>query len=243
MAYPKGGFLSFAETLEHKAKELKAKFYYGTSVESVEKQKGKFVVKTEKDNYSFDVVICALPSYLFLRLVKGLPEKYTKTLAGLKGIGSVNLIISLKEQFLKDGTYWLNIGETSFPFLAVVEHTNFMDKANYGGENIIYLGNYLPKEHSYYEKEAAELLKEYLPYLKKINPDFNEAWINKIFLFKTPFAQPVVPLNYSKILPPITTPIENLYLTNIEQVYPWDRGTNYAVELGEKVSDLVIKSA
>jgi len=33
-----------------------------------------------------------------------------------------------------------------------------------------------------------------------------------------------------------------LYLANMQQVYPWDRGTNYAVEIGEKVVKLVDKS-
>ena len=58
-------------------------------------------------------------------------------------------------------------------------------------------------------------------------------------LFKTPFSQPIIPINYSKIMPPFETPLKNVYLTNIQQVYPWDRGTNYAVELGQKIAKIV----
>ncbi|MDP3941775.1 MAG: oxidoreductase, partial [bacterium] len=60
--------------------------------------------------------------------------------------------------------------------------------------------------------------------------------------FKAPFAQPVIPVNYSKMIPATHTPLKNVFLANIEQVYPWDRGTNYAVELGEKVANIISNS-
>jgi len=79
-----------------------------------------------------------------------------------------------------------------------------------------------------------------MPYLQKINPDFKKSWIKKAYVFKAPFAQPIIPLNYSKEVPPFETPMEGLYLCNMQQVYPYDRGTNYAVELGEKVAKLIL---
>ncbi len=27
----------------------------------------------------------------------------------------------------------------------------------------------------------------------------------------------------------------------MSMVYPWDRGTNYAIELGERIADIVVK--
>ena len=76
--------------------------------------------------------------------------------------------------------------------------------------------------------------------LRKINKKFDENVVKDLYLFKSNFAQPIVPLNDSKQVPTIGTPIEGLYLANIQQVYPWDRGTNYSVELGEAVSDIII---
>ena len=125
--------------------------------------------------------------------------------------------------------------------MAIVEHTNFMDKKYYNNERIVYLGNYLPNDHPYMQMSKHELLKTYTPYLKRINPNF-ELCILNFELFKVPFAQPIIPLNYSRIIPPFETPLKNVYLSNIQQVYPWDRGTNYAVELGEKVARLIYNS-
>jgi hypothetical protein len=38
------------------------------------------------------------------------------------------------------------------------------------------------------------------------------------------------------MIPSFKTPLKNVFLANMEQVYPWDRGTNYAVELGQKIA-------
>lgn len=242
LGYPEEGFASFAKSVDGAIRKQGGKFIYNTSVESIVRKSNKVVVSAANKEDKFDRVICTLPSFLFTKIAKNLPETYKKSLLSLQSIGAVNLILSLKKPFLEDGTYWLNINDLDFPFLAVVEHTNFMDKKFYNNEHLVYIGNYLPHEHEYYKKEANDLISEFLPYLKKINPRFSRSQIIKSYLFKAQFAQPIIPLNYSKLLPANKTPIKGLYLANIQQVYPWDRGTNYAVELGEKVAELVIKS-
>ena len=122
--------------------------------------------------------------------------------------------------------------------MAIVEHTNFMDKKNYNNEHLLYLGNYREPNDLYFSINKDEMLKLFDSYLKKINPNYSKNIIG-YELFKAPFAQPIIPINYSKILPSFITPLKNVYLANIEQVYPWDRGTNYAVELGIKVANLI----
>src|SRR5262249_50250987 len=120
----------------------------------------------------------------------------------------------------------------------IVEHTNFMDKKYYNNEHIVYLGNYLASDDPKYLMDKEEKLKLFDLFLKKINPEYRKNLIS-YELFKAPFAQPIIPVNYSKMIPPMNTPLKNVYLANIEQVYPWYRGTNYAVELGEKVAKLI----
>ena len=124
--------------------------------------------------------------------------------------------------------------------MAVVEHTNFMDKKYYNNEHLVYIGNYVSQDHPYMKMDTNELLKIYSSYLRKINPNFQSSIINTQ-VFKAPFAQPIITTNYSKIIPPFETPLKNVFLANIQQVYPWDRGTNYAVQLGEKVAKLIDK--
>jgi len=242
LGYPEGGFESFASAIEKKIKKYGGEFRYKTVVEKIVKSNKKLQVSINSEIYEFDKLICTLPTPLFMKITKGLPEEYKRNLLSLNGIGALNLILSLNKQFLRDGSYWLSINARHFPFLAIVEHTNFIDKKYYSGEHIVYIGNYLPHDHEYFKMDAVDLIREFYPYLKTINPKFDKSWINKAYLFKAPFAQPIIPLNYSKILPSLKTPIDGLYIANIQQVYPWDRGTNYAVELGVKVAEMVIKS-
>lgn len=240
LAYPEKGFLPFAKHLDKQIKVNNGNIYYKTIVEKIYKKESKVIVKTGKDSLAFDKVVVTLPSPLFVKITDGLPDSYKNSLLGLKNIGAVNLVLSLNKQLLKDNTYWLNVNENKFPFLSVVEHTNFMDKKNYDGEHLVYVGNYLPHDHVYFRKNANDLLKEFTPFLKDIVPEFSKTWVNDAFLFKAYNAQPIIPLNYSKSAPGFETPIEGVYLCNMQQVYPWDRGTNYAVENGEKVAKLLL---
>lgn len=237
LGYPEGGFETLALKVAKKVSGLGGKFIYKTGIQSVEKKGEQFLIITDQGKqFYFDGVISTLPTPLFIKTVKDLPESYVKSLIPLKGLGAVNVVLFLKESFLQDGTYWLNINDREMPFLSLVEHTNLIDKKNYRGDNIIYVGNYLPADHPYFSKDAQELLNIFMPSFKKINPKFEKKLVKKAFVFKATFAQPIIPLNYSQILPKIETPVKGLYLANIQQVYPWDRGTNYAVELGERVA-------
>lgn len=243
LAYPEGGFLEFAQHLQKKIEDQGGVFHYNTEVtklSSVSKPNIKFKkARSQKlEARSYDAVVVTLPSFLFMKIAPTLPESYTNRVKKLKGIGAINLVLRMKEQFLKDGTYWLSMCNAQSPILAIVEHTNFMDRKNYNNEHLVYLGNYMETSDPRFKMTNRELLKLYDPWLKKISPNYEFSIINSE-LFKAPFAQPIIFPNYSKQIPSFITPLKNVYLANIEQVYPWDRGTNYAVELGKKVSKMI----
>ncbi|MBI4028992.1 MAG: NAD(P)/FAD-dependent oxidoreductase [Candidatus Blackburnbacteria bacterium] len=240
LGYPEGGFQNLANKTALAAKKIGVKFFYKKSILQILPKDGKFLLTTDnRQQEEFDRVICTLPSHLFCQITPNLPPAYVKSATSLKGLGAANLILALKKPFLPNQTYWLNINEKDFPFLAVVEHTNLVNKKHYGGNTLLYVGNYLEATHPFFKKTPQGLFKEFSPYLKKINPQFTKSCVKKMWVSKTPFAQPIIPLNYSSKMPSVQTPINGLYLANIQQVYPWDRGTNYAVELGQKVAQLV----
>lgn len=242
LAYPEGGFLNFAQHLQRRIEEKGGKFYFETEVLKIKSQNSKVRVITKNsktEDKEFDHAIVTLPSFLFLKIADGLPMAYVNSMEKLNGIGAVNLVLRLKKNFLPDKTYWLNMCDLTSPILAVVEHTNFMDKKHYGNEHLVYLGNYMDTSDPRFSMGEKELLQLYDPWLKKINPDYKTDIIN-YKVFRAPFAQPIITPNYSKKIPPFVTPLENIYLANIEQVYPWDRGTNYAVELGCKISKVIL---
>lgn len=203
----------------------------------------KLATAFPKDGHkAFDATIVTAPSPIFISLFSHLPKDYRKRITNIPHLHALNMLLLTKERILKN-SYWLNINEPDFPFIGVIQHTNFMDKKYYGGNHLTWVANYLPPDHKYLKMTKEELFKVYLPYLKKINPSFNlQLTTHNSQLFIGPFAQPVMSVNYSKIKPVFVSPIKNVYLANMDMVYPWDRGTNYAIELGYKVADVVIKN-
>ena len=122
--------------------------------------------------------------------------------------------------------------------MGVFEHTNFADPKHYGGKHVMYVGNYVDKNDPRLKLNQEETVKYYLPHLKKINPKFNLRGA-KFNLFKGPFAQPIFDKEFLKNKPDFETPTKNFYIANLDMTYPYDRGTNYAVSLGKKVSELL----
>ncbi|HWC63552.1 MAG TPA: hypothetical protein VG501_08010, partial [Rhizomicrobium sp.] len=45
--------------------------------------------------------------------------------------------------------------------------------------------------------------------------------------------------NYSRDVPGFDTPLKNCHLSNMAQIYPEDRGTNYAIREGFKAAALL----
>lgn len=242
LAYPKGGFLQFAKRIENVIKKNGGKFFYETEVTKLTSNTSTKISFTTHNSQhitlSFDAVIVTVPIFVFSKITPQLPKSYIDRYSKLKGIGAVNLVMRLKKPFLADGSYWLNMCDTKSPILAIVEHTNFMDKKNYDNEHLLYIGNYMETSDPRFSMTKEELLKLYDPWLRKINPNYEFSILNSK-LFHAPFAQPIIPKRYSSKIPPFKTPLKNVYLANIQQVYPWDRGTNYAVELGHKISTII----
>lgn len=188
----------------------------------------------------FDKVIFTIPSSVFADSFK-FDDEYSLKLKSIPHLHALNLLLITREKILPS-TYWLNINTPGFPFIGVIQHTNLINPQFYGGNHLAWVANYLPENHPYLQMSKEEVLNIYLPFLQKINSSFNfELSTLNFELFMGPFAQPVFKINYSRLKPDFITPVKNVFLANMDMVYPWDRGTNYAIELGFKVAELAAK--
>lgn len=232
LAYMEGGFHTVVEALSGAITKNGGKIKTNQSIPALKQKQGKFVVAGD----TFDAVLLTTPTPVAAKLAPFVPESYFKKPLTIDHLWAQTLILETQNPIL-DSVYWLNVTDRSFPFLAAVAHTNFMDKKHYGGRHITYFGNYLPQGHAYLSMTKEQLLKEFFPFIKRLTN--NQLRITNSFLFVGPFAQPVHELHYSRVAPKLETPIPNLYLANLDSVYPWDRGTNYAVELGQRAANVL----
>lgn len=241
-----GGFQNFADLFAEKLRKLGVGIRLGVSIKSIKKDQASGAALSESkgsfsvDGESFDKVLVTTSPNLMAKLCPDLPENYLKGLLDLKSMGAVVITLALKHSISKDGYYWFNVpkGE-GYPFLALVEHTNFVPRENFGGDRIVYAGDYLELGHEYFSMSDEQLLEKFIPAFQKFNPEFSREWIKKIWVHKTNYAQPVPLVRHSKNIPDIQTPIDGLYFASMSQVYPWDRGTNFAVEIGRKAARMM----
>ena len=127
------------------------------------------------------------------------------------------------------------------PFGGLIEHTNYIPKERYGGLHLLYISNYLFPDHPLFHAPKKEVIAAYLPALARVNRAFDPSWIVKSHHFRAEYAQPVVPVGYRKMIPPFRQSVSGLYLCTMAQIFPEDRGQNYAVAYGEKAANAVLE--
>jgi protoporphyrinogen oxidase len=243
LGYFEGGFQAFLDALAERDRELGVDIRLEHHVRGVEpRSDGRIRLELRAGDEVHDRVLATCSPQMLSARTPALPDDYTAGLKRLKSMGAVVMVLAL-EQAVTDTHYWINIPKREgFPFLAFVEHTNYIDKAHYGGDHIVYCGDYLSPDHPYFETEPEALLETFIPGIQRINPDFDRSWIRKYWKFSEQYAQPVPLINHSEVIPPLETPVPHLFMANMSQVYPWDRGTNYAVEIGRRAADVVVAS-
>ncbi len=234
LGYLRGGFQLLYERLVERITQAGGKILLGTRVEKVESlDDGRWSISTSQGTWTVDRVISTLATRLTCRLIPALPVDYRAQYDWGQAYGAQCLILSLDRQ-LTD-SYWINICDPGYPFTGLFEHTNFRSPNEYSGRHLIYLGNYRPMDDPLFKMSKEQILDQFAPHLKRINPAFEQEWIQESWLFQAPFAQPIVTTDYRQHIPPLHTPLKGLWVANMFQVYPHDRGQNYSFALADRL--------
>lgn len=238
----RGGYQAFGDQLAKLLREMGVHIHLSTAVHKISPAShGGYDLDTSQGPQHFNQCLVTTSPTLLANLVPNLPEDYLSNLLNLVSMGAVVMVLALKQRLSEEGYYWFNLPKAAgFPFLALVEHTNFLSPDYYGGDHIVYIGDYLETNHEYFHLSEEQLLERFLPVLPRFNQNFQPEWIRKTWLFRTKYAQPVPLLNHSQNIPSISTPLNGLFFASMSQVYPWDRGTNYAIEIGRKAASIMM---
>lgn len=241
LVYLDGGFSTFAGALRASLGSAGVQFHTTSAVRRILDEKGVCSgVETAAGSVAADAVLVTTPLPVFLEMTPTLPREYRERCAQIRFLGSVCLVLRLSRSL--SSTYWLNVADPSFPFVGVIEHTNLDDTARYGGEHIAYLSKYLPTSDERYRMTDDQVFNYSVPYLQRIFPKFSPEWVVGFKVWRAPYSQPLITRNYSKLLPPMQTPLKNLWLSTMAQIYPEDRGTNYAVRYGRMAARKILES-
>jgi protoporphyrinogen oxidase len=239
LAYYKGGFAELAEALKRRLEAMGVEFRLGTPALGLDVQGGRArAVRTADGDVPARAVLLthALPIAAGL-LDAHVEPAYAASLRRIDYLANICLVLEL-DRSLSD-TYWLNVNDPSFPFVGVIEHTNFEPPQSYGGRHIVFLSKYLPESDPLYRMADGEVLDYALPHLQRMFPDFRPEWVTGHHVWRARHSQPIAEPNYSTLIPAEQTPLDNVLITTMAQIYPEDRGTNYAIREGRRVAGVL----
>lgn len=240
LAYFKGGFGRLAEELVAAIKKNGGEVSFRRRVTGVEAS------GTHISSLITDQGAVHGHSYLFTPafpiiadiLRNAADPQWIANLCRIQYLGNMCLVLRLK-QSLSD-TYWLNVNDPGFPFVGVIEHTNFDTPDNYEGTHIAYLSRYLSVEDPVWSYTDQEYLNFAMKHLKRMFPKIEPSWVVDYKVWRSKYAQPVTERNYSAYVPKQETPFKNGFISTMAQIYPEDRGTNYAIREGRAIVGLLV---
>ena len=244
LGYPMGSFGEVIEVLADRIAQQGGVIHTSASVTQIVEADGSATAMEvqleggETERREYDAIIATTPSYVFTRLAPAMPPEYQSKLENVDYLSAVLMVMVMDRPFTNK--YWMNIADPNMPFVALIEHTNLIDKELYGGKHILYISNYPSRDNELYQMSGDELMDLFVPHLQKINPDFERSWVIEYHHHRVDGAQPIVGVNYGAGIPDHRTPVQGLYLANTTQIYPEDRGTNYSVRMGRRVARMVV---
>ena len=238
LGYQLGSFGVWVDALVKLIEALGGEVEINAAVDRIVSENAKLKVETIGGSaHTFDAVLATISNKALLRIAPRFGEEYTGRLKSVAYQDTVCLVLSLRRPLT--GHYWLSINDRSVPFLTVVEQTNLVAPERYGGRHVVYIPNDVTRGSSLGQMTEGELAASYMPHLRRMNPQFDESWVEGRWLFHASDAQPVFTLGVGSRLAGHRTPVRGLYLANMAQIYPHDRGQNYSILLGERAAAMI----
>lgn len=238
LGYYDGGFQVFTDALVRHCEDLGVTIRTGVSIERLSTEDGHTTVALSDGSVErYDATVATVPSGVFSRLVADdghATQNYLERLSSIDYLGARLLIFSSEQDI--SPYYWHNINDVDLPFLVFINHTKLVGKERYNGKNLYYIATYLPHDAELFTCSDEDLERRWFDALKVVFPDFSADAVREKHHFRFRNAQHIVGTDYEGKIPDHRTPLPGTYLCNFSQIYPEDRGTNYAVRDGERIA-------
>ncbi len=243
LGYITGGFQLVADRLKEGIVANRGVVNLNSRVTEIfagtEPDQGRYSLKVAGENYDhlFAQVICATAAEPFLTLADGLlpDDNYKAKLAASKHKANLCLIVCYEQQF--SPWYWTTICD-ELPFVVIVEQDKLCSVPACG--HPVYFSRYLDVEDELWHLPDSAIRDQFLAAAASAFPETAKNKVLTAKLIRTRYAQPVIERHYSRKMPAMKTPLPGIWLAGMAQIYPEDRGMNYAVRLAEELAAAVI---
>lgn len=247
LGYMQGGFAALIKVMSEYLCAHNAQILTGHTAISIRRQQNSqqshvYQVRCIRENgqsclIESQAVIAAVAGSQFANMTAALnlPHDYIAKTRALTYKGNICLVMRLKRSI--SDYYWTTICD-DLPFVVVVEHTHLTGTEPYDG-HIVYLSRYLDISDPLWIQSDGDIFRLFTSALRQIYPAFSQGDILNWRLRRTPFAQPLITKGYSRTMPALDTPDPGIKLAGTAQIYPEDRGMNYAVRLGRQAASAI----
>ena len=196
-------------------------------------------VTTPRGRFHFDQVIATIPSRRFLLTALELAPEYARKLAQIKYLGVVCFALLLKRRLTP--YYVLNLTDEGLLFTGVIEMTNLISQSETAGYHLVYLPKYTVPEDPLFNAPETELWAAFREGLRRVCPSLQDSEIEARYLFRERLVQPIPVLNYSDLVPEMSTNIDGLFLANTTQIINSNLNNNAMVKIANQAVELVSK--
>jgi protoporphyrinogen oxidase len=238
LAYFQGGFAALADELVDRIVRRGGEVRLQTPALGLVTKNGRVrAVQSEAGPVEADAVVLTPALPIVAQLMRPhVDGAYADRIGAIDYLANVCVVLELTRSLSE--IYWMNVNDPAFPFVGVIEHTNLDQADPSGRRHIVYFSRYLPASDPMFGASSDEIIRFTLPYVRRMFPDLGPECIKAAHVWQARYAQPLVVRNYSQLVPPHQTPIPGLFIASMAQIYPEDRGTNYAIRDGRAVARL-----
>lgn len=207
-----------------------------TRVREIEVEVGQVCrVRTNSGILDFDVLIAAVPTPSFVRLLLDGDEAYRARLESSRYLGLVCPALVLTRPL--SGYWTLNVTDPSSPFSSIVEFQHPQDP-HY---TVVYLPKYTAPENDWLGVSDDDIRDAWMMRLRQIFPDLKTSEIRYFGVNRTRFVEPIHRIHAADHLIPVQTPYKGLYLANTSQVYPGLPTSENTVRHAQAVAALILE--
>jgi protoporphyrinogen oxidase len=179
---------------------------------------------------AFDKVISTIPLPYVPRVMPDLPSDILAKYKAVKNIAVVCVIAKLRRPVSEN--FWLNTNDPDMDIPGLVEYSNLRPL----DQSIVYVPFYVPGDHPLFSEPDDAFLEKVQRYLKKINPTLQDEDFIELRASRYRYAQPICDPGYLENLPPVSLPVEGLWVADTSYYYPEDRGISESIDFGRKMA-------
>ncbi|MDY7551999.1 NAD(P)/FAD-dependent oxidoreductase [Pseudomonas veronii] len=178
----------------------------------------------------FDKVISTIPLPYVPQVIPDLPADILQRFNSLKNVAVVCVIVKLRKPLSEN--FWLNTNDPDMDIPGLVEYSNLRPL----DQHIVYVPFYVPSEHPKFAEPDQVFIEKVKRYLERINPLLTDDDFLELRASRYRYAQPICDPGYLDRLPPVSLPVEGLWVADTSYYYPEDRGISESIDFGRKMA-------